>query len=153
MDLSMEKLDALLAQTRAIKPPGHLFKPPVSERHWDEAVGSRIAQRTRPWRLERGVLHVRVANAAWANELALLADDILAQLQRRGISATALRFSVAPVAPPSRLPTQGRAKQAPPDNAELPPSLVPAVERIEDDELRTAISRAAAKSLALSKDE
>ncbi len=149
----MEKLDSLLAQTRAIKPPSHLFQSPVSERHWDEAVGSRIAQRTRPWRLERGVLYVRVANAAWANELALLADDILAQLNRRGIAATALRFSVAPVAPPSRMPTQAVVKRAPPENAELPQSLAPAVARIEDEDLRSAVARAAAKSLALHDDE
>ena len=149
----MDKLDDILGQTSALRPPRNLGPPPVSQRDWEEAVGSRVARRTQPLRLERGVLYVRVANAAWSNELSLLADDILAQLTRRGLAVEALRFSVGPISRAQATRHHGPPKQAPPPDAELPPELKEQVGAIANPELKDAIAGAAAKLLALREDE
>jgi predicted nucleic acid-binding Zn ribbon protein len=45
--------------------------------HWHEIVGERIARRAWPDGLSRGVLWVRVANAAWMHELSFVRAQIL----------------------------------------------------------------------------
>jgi predicted nucleic acid-binding Zn ribbon protein len=45
---------------------------------WRDLVGERIAARTWPDGLERGVLWVRVASSAWLHELTLLREQVLA---------------------------------------------------------------------------
>lgn len=149
----MDKLDDILGQTAALRPPGNLGPPPVSERDWEEAVGSRVARRAQPLRLERGVLYVRVANAAWSNELSLLADDILAQLKERGMAVESLRFSVGPISRAQATRQYGPPKQAPPPDAELPSELKEQVDEIAHPELKDAIAGAAAKLLALRRDD
>jgi predicted nucleic acid-binding Zn ribbon protein len=119
--------------------------PPVSKRDWEVAVGTRIAARTRPTRLERGVLHVVVSSAAWAQELSLLAATIAEQLRARGLDVGTLRFSVGRLEPEARPPRRPK-KRAPPD-APLPPEVRRSLSSVEDDELRAAIERAAHKSL------
>ncbi len=149
----MHKLDDILGKTAALRPPGNLGPPPVSERDWEEAVGSRVARRTQPLRLERGVLYVQVANAAWSNELSLLTDDILAQLTERGLAVESLRFSVGTISRAQATRQSGPPKQAPPPDAELPSELKNQVAEIEDPELKDAIAGAAAKLLAMRRDE
>lgn len=119
---------------------------PVPPRVWELAVGTRIAARARPYRLDHGVLHVLVSSATWSQELSLLSTDILAQLKTHGISADSLRFRVGTVAPPERPPTRDEPRRAPP-LAPLPGSLKNELQHIEDAELRAAIERAAARSL------
>ncbi|HSN98087.1 MAG TPA: DciA family protein, partial [Candidatus Nanopelagicales bacterium] len=77
----MERLGTLIQRDRAIKVPERVETAPIAFRDWEAAVGSRIAARARPAKLERGVLHVRAASATWAQELALLGDAIAAQLR------------------------------------------------------------------------
>lgn len=50
---------------------------------WDQEVGSEIAARTEPLRIEDGKLFVRVANSAWMQELHFLKDGIRERLNRR----------------------------------------------------------------------
>jgi hypothetical protein len=124
--------------------------PPVSQRAWEEAVGSRIARRTQPLRVERGILYVRVANAAWANELSLLSNDILAQLHARGLRVQALRFHVGRIDPYQADPRFEReVKRAAPADPPLPQEVNERMDAIDDDALRDAVADAAAKSLAL----
>ncbi len=149
----MDKLDTILGQTKAIRPPGNLGSPPVSERDWEEAVGSRVARRTQPLRLERGVLYVRVANSAWANELSLLADDILAQLSARDLTVETLRFSVGTISRAQATRHHGPPKMAPPPDAELPDQLKAQMNDIADESLKEALAAAAAKTLALQNDD
>ncbi len=143
----MDKLGAILGHTKAIQPPKNVPQAPVTPIDWEAAVGSRIATKAQPHRLERGVLTVRVTSAAWANELSLLADDILRQLRERGLPVEQLRFKVGKVRPhgPRRLHEQ---KVAPPPNAPLPEALRGSVESVEDDDLRRALVDAARKTLA-----
>ena len=49
-------------------------------RHWATVVGPSIAARTRPGALQRGVLHIQVANATWRNELTFLRASLIAKL-------------------------------------------------------------------------
>ena len=143
----MDKLGAILGQTTAIQPPENVPQAPVTPLDWEAAVGSRIAKKAQPHRLERGVLTVRVTSAAWANELSLLADDILRQLQERGLPVEQLRFQVGKVRPhgPRRLHEK---KVAPPPNAPLPDALKGLVESVQDEDLRRALVDAARKTLS-----
>ena len=50
--------------------------------HWKTVVGDRVASRTFPDGLSKGVLWVRVANSAWLHELSFMRDAILAKSQR-----------------------------------------------------------------------
>jgi hypothetical protein len=143
----MNKLDRIIADTRELGEARRVTPAPISRRQWEAAVGSRIARRTRPYRLERGTLHVRTATAAWANELSLLSETIVEQLRRHGLRVDALRFRVGPidaVEPPPRAPAPSPA----PPPAPLPAEVDANVARIEHDELRAAIRDAAARSLA-----
>jgi len=141
----MFKLDALLAASRVIKPPASANVQPVSERDWERAVGTRIARRAQPARLEKGVLIVRVAHAAWANELSLLAEDIRRQLGECGVQVEALRFVVGAIQLDER--PQSPKKRGARPNAKLPQPLVASVAAVEDDDLRAALAEAAAKAL------
>ena len=51
-------------------------------RIWREAVGPRIAERTAPYSFNRGTLVVKVASAAWQNELTFLKTQILEKVNR-----------------------------------------------------------------------
>ncbi len=62
-------------------------------------MGSRIAARARPAKLERGVLVIRTASAAWAQELALLADDIVGPAAHPRSSGTIPPFPRGPGRP------------------------------------------------------
>jgi len=149
----VDKLDDILRGVAALKPPAHLRPPPVSQSAWEEAVGSRIARRTQPLRLVRGTLHVRVANAAWANELSLLSADILGQLAARGLSVRELRFTVGSIARRHSARVPGPVRRAAPADAPLPPTLRRAITAIDDSELSQALAGAAARGLALNDDK
>jgi hypothetical protein len=142
-----EPLGAVLRRGTIIAVPKNAVPgAPVSARDWEGAVGSRIAARARPVKLERGVLYVRTASSTWAQELSLLSDPILEQLRARGVEVEALRFRVGPVDAPERPPTRDEVRTSPP-SAPLPPPLAADIARVPDDELREAIARAASKNL------
>lgn len=142
----MEPLMTVLAREHGITPPSDASRSPVSARDWEAAVGSRIAARARPVKLERGVLHVRAASSTWAQELSMLCEPILAQLKARGVAVESLRFRVGPVDPPERAKTRNELRVAPPA-VKLPEPLAAEIEHVADEALREAIRRAAAKNL------
>jgi len=139
-------LGVLLRQDGDLRVPPSIEASPVAFRDWEAAVGSRIAARARPVRVDRGVLLVRTSTATWAQELSLLSDTILEQLRARGVAVRSLRFRVGPVEPPDRPPSRSEPRKAPPV-VPLPPALREELGRVEDDELRVAIADAAAKNL------
>ena len=49
---------------------------------WPELVGERVASRTIPDGLSRGVLWVRVESSAWLHELSFLRDEIAEQINQ-----------------------------------------------------------------------
>jgi hypothetical protein len=142
----LEPLGLLLSRDPALRVPETVSTSPVAARDWEAAVGTRIAARARPVRIDRGVLVVRAATATWAQELSLLSDAILAQLRGRGVDVSQLRFQVGPVDAPERPPTRTEVRTSPRE-VPLPPSLGAAVSQVDDPELRDAIAHAAAKNL------
>jgi hypothetical protein len=120
---------------------------PLPPRAWHDAVGDRISRRTRPMRLERGVLTVRAATAAWAQELTFVAPTIIERLNALGFEVDALRFRVGPIealAEPVRLPAVKSIPAARP----LPHDLARELEHVRDPDLRESITRAASANLA-----
>jgi hypothetical protein len=124
---------------------------PIPLREWRAAVGPRIADRARPWTLERGVLTVKVATSVWANELAMLAPELVARLKARGIAVESLRFRVGPLDREERPPERRVYRKVPPP-AQLAPDLRREVARVADDGLRAAIEAAARANLAWQED-
>lgn len=120
---------------------------PLPPRAWYDAVGDRVARRTRPIRLERKVLTVRAATAVWAQELSFLAPAIVKRLGALGCEVESLRFVVGPVEAPSRAAKPLPIKSVPPPRP-LPKGLSLAIGRIEDVTLRRTIARAAMANLA-----
>jgi hypothetical protein len=145
----VERLGVVISRDRQLERAVESPVGPVSARDWEIAVGSRIATRTKPVRLVRGTLHVLATSAAWAQELSLLSDGILASLKRVVPDVRALRFQVGKVEPPPE--PRGKLVPVPPP-VPLPGSLESALDHVEDDELRTAIRKAASKNLAFELD-
>ncbi len=143
---SFGPLGAVLKGLGTIRVPPSVEASPVAYRDWEAAVGSRIATRARPTKLERGVLHVRAATSTWAQELSLLADAIVFQLRGRGVDVASLRFHVGPIDAPSRPASRDDVRRAPP-SAPLPTELAEQVSRVADEDLRAAIAEAAGKNL------
>jgi hypothetical protein len=144
--LGLEPLADVLHRDSALRVPKTVETSPIAYRDWEAAVGSRIAARARPASIDRGVLYVRTATATWAQELALLSEQIRTQLRARGITVDTLRFRVGPVDAPERPPTRDEVRTSPPV-VPLPPPLRAELARIADPELREAIARAAGKNL------
>jgi predicted nucleic acid-binding Zn ribbon protein len=110
---------------------------------WPAAVGEAIAQNAWPARIGRdGTLHVHAADAIWAFELGQRAQEIA---ERVGVER--IRFAPGPLPGVSEEPAAGR----PPPPRPGPEHLARAASLsagIEDEELREAVARAAAASLA-----
>src|SRR4051812_36254908 len=88
-------------------------RAPIPMREWKLAVGPRIADRAHPVLLERGVLLVKVTSSVWANELSMLAPELLARLKVRGFGVTSLRFRVGPLDLPERAPERRAYRKIP----------------------------------------
>ena len=122
-------------------------RPPIPDRAWRETVGARIAERSHPMTLERGVLTVRAATSVWANELQLLSDPIRERLCARGLRVRELRFLVGNIERPARPPERRLARAVPP-HAALPDEVARALRAVGDPELRETIALAARANLA-----
>ena len=109
---------------------------------WRGLVGSRVAARTQPLRIEAGVLHVRVSSAAWASELSLLQSPLLKKLGAFFPDVRALRFRVGPIVVPAQDPPA-----PPPVSVELPAALADKLEALEDESLKAVLREAASWSL------
>lgn len=118
-------------------------------RAWPEAVGPAIARAAWPQRLARdGTLHVTTVSSTWAFELGRMEEDVRAKLHAEVGDATpsALRFAPGPVPAPDA-PEEVVATPLRPtaEDASDAASLAAA---IDDPELREAVRRAVAASLA-----
>jgi predicted nucleic acid-binding Zn ribbon protein len=108
---------------------------------WQRAVGQRLAQKTQPERLLEGTLTVRVPSSTWAQELSMLSETVLERLKAAGHNVQRLRFNVSAGFARPDLPVMTVQRAA------LPAGLRESISRVEDPELRQAISEAAAYSL------
>jgi hypothetical protein len=120
---------------------------PLPPRAWHDAVGDRIARRTRPMRLDRKVLTVRAATAVWAQELTFLAPAIIKRLVSLGFEVESLRFRVGPIEAADREPKPPRVKTMPASQP-LSRALSEEIGKVGDPSLRRTIARAATANLA-----
>jgi hypothetical protein len=115
---------------------------------WPAAVGEAIAQNAWPARIGRdGTLHVHTADAIWAFELGHRAHEIA---ERLGVGR--IRFVPGPLPTYSEESGEGRPAPPRPGPEHLARAASLAAE-IEDEELREAVARAAAASLARQSDD
>ncbi|WP_437734040.1 DciA family protein [Sorangium sp. So ce1335] len=142
----IERLGALIQRESSLSAPTEVDAAPMPFREWEAAVGSRIAARARPLKLERGVLHVRAASSTWAQELSMLGDAITTQLRARGLPVQSLRFRVGKVEPVARPPWREEVRPTPKE-APLPVEVRRELGKVADVELRDAIAKAAARNL------
>ncbi|MGK3988860.1 DciA family protein [Sorangium sp. So ce136] len=142
----IERLGAMIQRESSFSAPAEVDTAPMPFRDWEAAVGSRIAARARPLKLERGVLHVRAASSTWAQELSMLGDAITTQLRARGLPVQSLRFRVGKVEPVARPPWREEVRPAPKE-APLPVEVRRELGKVADPELRDAIAKAASRNL------
>lgn len=126
--------------------PASAGAPVIAAATWEGAVGTRVAARALPVKLESGVLWVRATTATWAQELSLLAPQIISQLAARGVTVTSLKFVVGKVPGPLRPKSRDNLREAPPD-APIPQDLATEIAKVADPDLGRAIRRAAGKNL------
>jgi hypothetical protein len=120
---------------------------PIPPQVWRNAVGARIADRTRPLRLDGRQLTVQAATAVWVQELTFLAPAILERLTAAGFHVDAIRFRVGPIDPPLRA-AKPALRRTVPSPAPLSLGLSREIAKIDDPALRQAIAKAAATNLA-----
>lgn len=141
----LETIGSVLVRDKLLKEAVKETRNPVSNRDWETAVGTRIAAKTRPIRLDRGLLMVVASSAAWSNELSLLSQPIIQRLRSLGLQVNELRFRVGAVEPD--VGANRRAAKLVPNPTPLDAPLVDSLARVEDPELREALKAAAARML------
>jgi hypothetical protein len=145
----MERLDGSVR--RALRGSGVPDAGLLAEvtRAWPEAVGPAIARAAWPQRLARdGTLHVTTVSSTWAFELGRLEAEVRAKLcvSLGDAAPPALRFATGPVpAPPADDEPAAEPLSPTPEETSAAAALAAT---IEDPELREAVRKAAAASLA-----
>jgi len=62
--------------------------------NWENIVGADIAEHTEPIAILEGVLTIRTSSTAWATQLNLISNDVLASLQASGPGALVEKLSI-----------------------------------------------------------
>ncbi len=117
----------------------------IDRESWRRVLGDRIAQRSEPEAIHGNTLTVLVSSSVWAQELSLLAPEIIGRLQDAGFSISELRWRVG--RPKSAVPSKLRPAAISPLKR-LPSNLQQALRSVTDAELHAAISEAAAYVMA-----
>jgi hypothetical protein len=118
---------------------------------WPEVVGDAIARNAWPARIGRdGTLHVATESSAWAFELAQLEPKLRERLEEAvGDAAPArMRFAVGRLPEPSREQEEAPEREVVQPSASTVETARELAAAISDEELREAVARAAALSLA-----
>ena len=144
------RLESLAKLLKGVYPAPDQYEAAKVFAWWNRAVPPRLVEHARPVRLKRGVLLVHVSSSVWANELHYLTDDLLTRLREHAPESRVdkIRFQVGPL---PDIPPRPRDDPPPPEPvrlASLPDELGRALSRVEDDDLRNAITKAATTSLA-----
>lgn len=113
---------------------------------WRRAVGAKIDENTGVGELRRGVLEVRVASAAWAQELSFHVPMILRRLRDARVAVESLRFRVDASWKTSTPKAKVTAPLRPP--IPLPEPIAARLQQVDDAGLRSAIAEAISHWLA-----
>jgi hypothetical protein len=112
---------------------------------WPAAVGEEIARNAWPARFQRdGTLIVHTRDAIWGFELGHRAAEISARLPGK----PALKFVPGPLPEPGAEPSRPASEGRPSATLEQVEQAARWAARIDDEELRALVARAAAASLA-----
>lgn len=78
------------------------------EAGWEQIVGSKVAEHSRPTRIAEGMLTITTRSSAWSNQLSLLAEHVLSAVAARlpGAGIRGIRFRVGRIADPVRRPAR-----------------------------------------------
>jgi hypothetical protein len=118
---------------------------------WPDAVGEAIAANAWPARVARdGTLHVATSSSVWAFELTALGETMLEHLQAALGADAPRKIAFAAGRMPERGPSAEELEKppAPPVSEEHRAEAEAIAAGIENEELRTAVAKAAAASLA-----
>lgn len=122
---------------------------------WERALPVRIVRASSPVKLQREVLYVHTTTSAWAQEILLMQNELLARLRfaMPDLTITSMRARTGPF--PKRVPVRVRPPPVfvPLAESELPGSVRKELSHIEDPALREAISGAARMSLSRTRSE
>ena len=150
----MERLDGTLR--RALRGVGVPDAGTLAEvtRAWPEAVGPAVARAAWPQRIARdGTLHVNAVSSTWAFELGRMVEEIRTKLRAQIGDATPAQIRFAPGPVPEPGPLERVASQPPAPSPAEEATAVSLSAEIEDPELRDAVRRAVAASLAAARDD
>jgi hypothetical protein len=112
---------------------------------WEEAVGAEIARNAWPARFQRdGTLIVHTRDAVWGFELGHRAAEITGRLPAK----PALKFVPGPLPELGNEPAEATPQGSPPVTLEQQERAAAWAAAIEDEDLRNAVAKAAALSLA-----
>jgi hypothetical protein len=118
---------------------------------WPRIAGDAISRNAWPARVARdGTLVVTTSSSAWAFELTQLEPELLRRFrdELREAAPTRLRFTPGRLPEPAAPAPGDRAAAPPPPGPEERAAAAELAARIEDEELRSLVARAAAASLA-----
>ena len=125
--------------------------------HWNKIVGDRIAAKTFPDGLEKGVLWVRVTTSAWLHELSFIKDTIVqkanAEIGANRVTEVRLHLGERrsrtddPLAPTIKIRRiVSRKRELPtPASGHVLQGIQDEVDAVEDEDLRQAILNARRK--------
>lgn len=88
-------------------------RAPIPMRDWKAVVGPRHRRPRAPGADDRGVLLVKAATSVWANELSMLAPEIVVRLCGAGYAVESLRFRVGALDTPERPPERRVYRKVP----------------------------------------
>ena len=117
----------------------------IDRESWRRALGERLALKSEPETVHGKVLTVLVASSVWAQELSLLAPEIINRLRQAGFPIGELRWRVGKLKSTARMGSK-LLKIIP--LTSLPSNLEQALCQVADSELRNAIFQAAAHVMA-----
>ena len=96
----MRKLRALMQDAVGRDEVLRVARAQRALRQWSEIVGADLSRRSQPDRYERGTVWVAVTGSAWAQELRMIKDRILARLRETSGEDDLfrdVRFGVRPI--------------------------------------------------------
>jgi hypothetical protein len=118
---------------------------------WQKAVGPQISVQTRPDRLKRNVLFVKVSSSVWMHQLHILKQDIIEKInQLLGKELIKnIHFSMGDI--PSTMPTNSYSSSFSPDSYPLRDKDKKLIEKsissVEDPELKEILRRVMTKNI------
>lgn len=108
---------------------------------WPEAVGKEIAARALPISLYKGVLDLAVESTAWANELNMMREDLIAHINHEipALKVTEIRIQIRRL--PKRKPRETEAWKKASISKDQKAKIAVSVSKVDDKKLRKTLER------------